>query len=95
MVHTLLKGVGVVYGNGGACIMTDDVPLLDAALDAELLNLFRKNRQLFGAVGNFGGLAKSRQIHGETMETTAQLTDDAVPEAAASGHAVYEQNGIA
>jgi hypothetical protein len=75
--------------------MTDDVPLLDAALDAELLNLFRKNRQLFGAVGNFGGLAKSRQIHGETMETTAQLTDDAVPEPAAGGHAVYEEDGIA
>jgi len=95
MVHTILKGVGVVHSNGGACIMTDDVPLLDAALDAKLLNLFRKNRELFGTVGDLGGLAKTRQIHRETMETTAQLTDDAVPEPAASGHAVYEQNGIA
>src|SRR5580704_10518612 len=95
MVDTLLIGIGVVHGNGGACIMTDHVPLLDATLDAELLNLFRENCQLFGTVRDLGGLAKTRQIHGETMETTAQLTDDAVPEPTASGHAVYEQNGIA
>src|SRR5580700_2941282 len=35
MIDMLLKGVGVVHSNGGTCIMTDDVPLLDAALDTE------------------------------------------------------------
>ena len=95
MVDMLLKGVGVVHGNSRTCVVTDDVPFLNAAFDAELLNLFRKNRQLFWAVGDFGGLAKTRQIHGQAMETTAQLSDDTVPEPAAGGHSMYEQNGIA
>ncbi len=94
MVDALLIGVGVVHGNGGACIVTDDVPLLDAALDADLLNLLREDGELFGTVGDFGGLAKTREIHGQTMETAAQFADDAVPKPAAGGHAVYEQNGI-
>jgi len=52
MVHVFLKAVRVMHGDGGTGIVPDDMPFLDVAFDADLLNLLGEELQLLRTVGD-------------------------------------------
>jgi hypothetical protein len=94
MVDVILKPVGVVHGNRGTGIVANHVPFFDFVFHTNLLNLFGEHFQLVRSIRDLRSPAESRQINRKTCEAIAQPVDDAAPQPAVGGHAVYEQDGI-
>jgi hypothetical protein len=90
----LWEPVSVLHGDGGSGVMTYDVPLCDALLDANLLDLTCQDLELPATVRGAWRSSQTGQIHGMASELPTHFIDNAAPELAAGGHAVNEQNRI-
>jgi hypothetical protein len=96
MVNVLLEPVGVMHRDGSSRIVSDDVPLSDAMLQSDALDLIGEHFQLVGPATVFVTALRSSpeagQIDSHASETAEQPVDNPAPKLAAGRYAVYEQD---
>ena len=78
-----------------ACVMTHDMPFIDLVFDANPVNLFCEMAQKVRVVWFARRVSQPRQIYGNAGVSFAEAIDDTLPQAAAGGHAMNEEDGFA